>query len=171
MTTASFPVSLAFTLEAEGGWADNPDDPGGATNKGITLSTFRIYQPGATADDLRVIPDAIVAQIYREMFWDRMNGDTLPAGVDLTVFDFGVNSGPTRSRRLLQQAVGVTADGVLGPISMGAIAKASPSEVIARLSGLQKAHYESLDDFDEFGRGWIARNESRAAAAMRLVVK
>jgi lysozyme family protein len=98
-----------------------------------------------------------------------VRGDDLPAGVDLSVFDFGVNAGPRRSVEMLQSAVGVDADGDLGPISMAAISAASPATVVASLSGMQRAHYESLDTFDVFGAGWLARNERRLQAATALI--
>lgn len=169
MSAVNFAAALAFTLQCEGGWSDNPDDPGGCTMKGITLATFEGFYPGATADELRAITDDQIQHIYSVGYWAPVHGDELPSGVDLSVFDFGVNAGPRRSRELLQQAVGVTVDGTLGPISMAAINAASPSAVIAALAGLQKSYYQGLDGWDEFGAGWSARNERRAVAAMALI--
>src|SRR6185437_16377169 len=74
-----FDTALAFTLAEEGGFSDNPADPGGATNKGITLATFREYQPGATVDELRAISDADVWRIYRLGYWNHMRCGDLPA--------------------------------------------------------------------------------------------
>src|SRR6185437_13093294 len=102
-----FDTALAFTLAQEGSFVDNPADPGGATNKGITLATFREYQPGATVDELRAISDADVWRIYRLGYWNRMRCGDLPAGVGLSVFDFGVNAGPVPSARMLQWASGL----------------------------------------------------------------
>lgn len=170
MAAANYPSPiLDFTLREEGGWADNSDDPGGATMKGVTLATFQSHYPGSTADDLRNITEDQLAAIYRNGYWNTVRGDDLPAGVDLSVFDFGVNAGPRRSVEMLQSAVGVDADGDLGPISMAAISAASPATVVASLSGMQRAHYESLDTFDVFGAGWLARNERRLQAATALI--
>lgn len=169
MTETNFDASLAFTLGEEGGWSDNPRDPGRATMKGVTFATFLCWYPGASVDDLRAITDDQVKTIYRRGYWLPVHGDNLPSGVDLSVFDFGVNAGPDRSIRELQHALGVASDGVLGPISMAALTKASPSEVIAKLAGMQKSYYMSLPEFDEFGDGWLARTERRAKAAMGVV--
>ncbi len=168
MTAASFDTALAFTLQSEGGWSDNPADPGGATMKGITLATYRLHHPHATKIDLQQITDAEVADIYRTGYWNAVKGDALPAGVDLSVFDMGVNAGPGRSIRQLQSAAGVTADGILGPISMKAIATVDPLVVIGNLWRRQMAYYESLDTFETFGRGWTRRTDERRAAALNL---
>lgn len=168
MPSVNFPASLTFTLSEEGGFADNAADPGGATMKGITLATYREFVPNATVDDLKAIPDFAVSFIYWSDYWREMKCDALPGGIDLTVFDFGVNVGPSESVRMLQRAVGVDDDGDLGPISMSAIGAASPSSVIASLAGAQKAYYQALPDFAMFGDGWVARTERRAVAALKI---
>jgi lysozyme family protein len=169
MTASNFTACLAFTLKEEGGFSDNADDPGGITNRGITLRTFQAFQHGATADDLRAISDATVATIYRREYWTVMGCDHLPAGVDLCVFDFGVNAGPARAVGYLQVVTGVRRDGVDGAVTQAAAAKMSPSLVISKLSGLQRAHYQALPGFSEFGEGWIARTERRVMAAIGLI--
>jgi len=169
MTATNFPVCLSFTLGAEGGWSDNPHDPGGATMRGITLHTFQGYKAGATKQELRNISDKDVAAIYRHGYWAPVRGDDLPAGIDLMVFDFGVNAGPDRAVLELQQVVGVKADGILGPISLAAVAKAPATETITKLSGLQRAYYRSLPTWGEFGHGWMNRTDARVTAALRLL--
>jgi lysozyme family protein len=170
MTALNFPACLAFTLKEEGGFSDNADDPGGITNKGITLRTFQAFQHGATADDLRVISDAAVATIYRREYWTVMGCDNLPAGVDLCVFDFGVTAGPARSVGYLQVVTGVRRDGVDGAVTQAAAAKLSPSLVISKLAGLQRAHYRALPQYEEFGKGWEDRTERRIKAALQMIV-
>lgn len=168
MTALNFPACLAFTLAQEGGWSDRPRDKGGPTNRGITLATFREYFSGATLDDLRVITDDQVTDIYRDGYWKTVRGDDLPAGVDLSVFDMAVNAGPDRSIRLLQDATNVTVDGILGPISMQAITAIDPAVLIGKLSRQQSFYYDGLLRFDTFGRGWITRTNQRRAAALQL---
>lgn len=165
MTAATFPTALAFTLLSEGGWSNHPADHGGATNKGITLTTFQTFQPGATANDLRNISDATVATIYRRQYWDVMACDALPSGVDLSVFDFGVNAGPQRSIRLLQQIVGVQVDGINGPQTEAAAAQMETTSALRRLYDAQVAYYKSLAQFPVFGAGWLKRAEMRLSAA------
>jgi lysozyme family protein len=169
MATESFPAALAFVLTQEGGWVDDPADPGGATNKGITLRTFRSFQHGATAADLRAISDAMVSVIYHREYWSVMGCDHLPAGVDLMVFDFGVNAGPSRSVQFLQAVAGVRRDGIDGALTQAAVGKMPGTTVITKLNGLQVAFYRSLPEFDRFGDGWLARGERRLKAAIAMI--
>lgn len=169
MTAETFPIALAFTLDQEGGWSDNTDDPGGLTNRGVTLRTLQAFQHGATADDLRNISEATLETIYRREYWSVMGCDNLPAGVDLMVFDFGVNAGPARSVGYLQVVAGVRRDGVDGAQTQAAVAKLAPTNVITKLNGLMVAHYRALPSFDEFGDGWLARSERRLKAAITAV--
>ena len=161
----NFPACLAETLRHEGGWADHPKDPGGATNFGVTLATYRRWKPGATKDDLRRITDAEVAAIYRKGYWDAVSGDDLPAGLDLVAFDGAVNSGPARGAKWLQQALGVTADGKIGPKTIAAAKAAHAEAVIDRACDLRMAFLRGLNTWPTFGKGWGRRvNEVRDAA-------
>jgi len=173
----NFFKSLSFTLSMEGGWSDDPQDPGGCTMKGITLETYSEWcsntgLPPPTSKDLRDIPDALVEALYRSLYWSTIQGDELPDGIDLSVFDFAVNTGPSRSADLLQKAVGLTGpsnDSVIGPITLAAVERQSPFLVIASLADTQESYYRSLSDFSVFGRGWLARTQQRRSAAMALV--
>ena len=171
MTATNFPESLAFTLAAEGGFADNPADPGGATMKGVTLATFQKFVPGASVADLRAIPDFAVSFIYWSGYWHVTHCDNLPSGVDLSVFDFAVNAGPGRSIEMLQQAVGAEADGDLGPLSMAAIHEHAPLDIVNELAKLQTTYYQELPTFPTFGRGWISRTVARSQAATKMATQ
>ena len=113
---SDFNDSLIFTLQQEGGFVNNIHDSGGATNFGITLATYREYQddPDLSAEDLKTISTGIVSEIFLERFWNPMKCDVLPSGVDLMVFDHGVNAGISHSTKILQSCVGVVEDGVIG---------------------------------------------------------
>jgi lysozyme family protein len=102
----------AVTAKWEGGWSDHKADPGGKTNWGITQATLSQYlgRP-ATATEILALTKAEAQIIYQKPYWDRMLGDSLPPGIDPCVFDFGVNSGPSRAVKSLQAALGVKADG------------------------------------------------------------
>jgi lysozyme family protein len=167
-----FDTALAFTLAEEGGFSDREDDPGGATNKGITLATFSEYQPGATVDELRAISDADVWRIYRLGYWNKMRCGDLPAGVGLSVFDFGVNAGVGNSARMLQWASGLSGDdvdGIVGPHTIAAANRRAPAILIDTLAAMQAAHYRRLPDFPTFGAGWLARTVRRLTAALAEV--
>ncbi|MBK19052.1 MAG: hypothetical protein CMM52_09500 [Rhodospirillaceae bacterium] len=112
----NFENSLKHVLIHEGGWADHPRDPGGATMKGVTLATFRRHFGEAKSKRaLRNISDDQLRQIYRSGYWDRCRCDQLPSGVDYAVFDAAVNSGPGRSAKWLQAVIGAKQDGGIGP--------------------------------------------------------
>lgn len=167
MALGNFTNCLPVTLAYEGGWADHPRDPGGATMKGITLAVYRAYRPAATKADLRAISDIEVEMIYRNGYWKPIRGDDLPPGVDLATFDFGVNSGTSRAAKYLQRAVGVDADGKIGNVTIAAVRSANGREVIQRLCGMRLSFVRSLSIFDAFGKGWsrrIANVEAKAVA-------
>ena len=124
----NFEVCLAFTLKAEGGYVDNPADPGGATNMGITLATLRQWSDDQDLGPAQVeeMTQRTAKAIYRSLYWNPLRADALPVGVDLSVFDMGVNAGIWRSARLLQAALGFTGeevDGCVGPDTLAAAAK------------------------------------------------
>ena len=110
--------------------------------------------------------------IYRSLYWNPLRADALPAGVDLSVFDMGVNAGIWGSARLLQRALGFTGeevDGCVGPETLGAAAKCDPRTLVNDLAERQAAYYRSLSDFPTFGRGWLNRTEARRSAALAMI--
>lgn len=169
MASENFRRCLEFVLQEEGGWADNPRDPGGKTMRGITLRTFQAFFHGGTAEQLRAITEDQAGTIYRRNYWAMIGCDNLPSGIDLMVFDFGVNAGPSRSIGYLQVIAGVTRDGIDGAITEAAVAKLPATLIITKLAGMQRAHYRALPTYDEFGDGWEARTDRRVKLAIELV--
>ena len=167
---SNWQASLDHVLQSEGGWSDHPADPGGATMKGVTLETYRRYKmnPHITKDQLRNITDEEVSDIYKTGYWDRCRCYDLPSGIDFLVFDMAVNAGVGRSSKLLQEAVGVPADGVIGPITIAAVKAADQDLLIERFSQLKEAFYRSLPTFGTFGNGWLNRVASTKAFAQKL---
>lgn len=153
-----FSRCLPVILGYEGGFVNDPADPGGATNKGITLHTFSTFlgRP-ATIAELKVIPADATAAIYKQGYWDLVRGDDLFAGIDLFCFDSAVNCGPARAARWLQHALGVNEDGQIGPATLRAQADASDHLVIEDMRQQREAHYRSQPTFGHFGGGWINR--------------
>ena len=101
--------------------------------------------------------------------WNPLRADALPAGVDLSVFDMGVNAGIWGSARLLQRAVGFTGeevDGCIGPETLAAAGKWDPRTLVNDLAKQQLAYYRTLSDFPTFGTGWLNRTEARRKAAL-----
>jgi lysozyme family protein len=172
MMRDNFQRSLALVLVHEGGWADHPKDPGGATMKGITLATFRGFYRNnrLTKDQLRAITNAQLQEIYRKRYWDAVKGDDLPLGVDYAVFDFAVNSGPGRAAKFLQKIVGVPQDGQIGPQTLAAVLTPSrPVAIITSLCADRLAWLRKLSTFATFGRGWTTRVRSVETDAQLMV--
>src|SRR5215467_5362605 len=103
---SSYDICLRGALAHEGGYTNNPADPGGPTNFGITLADYRKYvKSNADAADIRAMKVEDAKTIYREKYWNAQRCDELPAGVDYAVFDYGVNSGIGRSGKVLRRAL------------------------------------------------------------------
>jgi lysozyme family protein len=165
----NFQRALALVLKHEGGYVDHPKDPGGATNKGITIATFRRYvKRDGTKDDLRRISDADVKPIYKTKYWDKVRGDDLPDGLDYAVFDFAVNSGTGRAPKYLQRVLGVAQDGVIGPTTLKAAHNANVEFAIDRLCDDRMAFLRGLSTFSTFGRGWTSRVSGVRIEAQRM---
>ncbi|MCY0148319.1 hypothetical protein OEG84_11505 [Hoeflea sp. G2-23] len=169
----NFARALPLVLKHEGGFVNNAKDPGGATNKGVTLATFRRFvKSNGTVEDLKSITDAQVSTVYYRGYWAAVQAHALPAGVDYAVFDFAVNSGPTRAAKYLQQVVGVKVDGRIGPLTVAAVERHGVGTVIedlcnARLGFLKRAKNRKTGAllWPTFGKGWSRRViEVRSAA-------
>ena len=158
MTSANFRRSLTAVLIHEGGYVDHPKDPGGATNLGITQATLaRWRRKRVTKSDVKKLTQSEAAAIYRANYWDAVKGDDLPGGVDYCVFDYAVNSGPSRAAKGLQRAVGVRADGAIGPLTMKAVQDKEPSDIIVEMCNKRLAWLKRLKTWKHFGRGWGRR--------------
>jgi lysozyme family protein len=164
---------LEFTLKEEGGYVNDKRDPGGATNMGITLATYRSWcgNPQAEAAELRMLSRSKITCIYGSDYWNRLRADALPAGLDLLVFDFAVTCGTVRSARELQTALGLPPeeiDGSVGPETLSKARLAHGSDLIAGLATRQSLFYRVLPAFSVFGRGWLARTERRRVRALAM---
>jgi len=154
----NFERALKLVLIHEGGWADHPKDPGGATMKGVTLATFRQFvKPNATKADLRNITDQQLATVYQKHYWDAVKADQLPDGLDYAVFDYAVNSGPTRAAKHLQAVLGVHQDGIIGPATLAAANRQPAVDVIKALCARRMTFLRSLKTWPTFGKGWERR--------------
>lgn len=169
MAAANFERALKLVLIHEGGYVDHPADPGGATNLGVTLGTLsQVLGRPATKAEVRALTRATVAPIYRANYWDAVQGDHLPAGVDYAVFDFAVNSGKGRAIPSLQRAIGVADDGLLGPVTL-ANATATPAlQTIERICADRMTFLRRLITWKTFGKGWTSRVEGVRAEALAM---
>ena len=167
MSASNFAPSLAAMLVHEGGFVCNPNDPGGATNQGVTQAVYDDWRSskGLPQRSVRVIGAAEVETIYRDLYWNRIRGDDLPSGVDYAVFDFAFNSGVGRAARFLQQAVGAVPDGQIGPATLALVEIKQADQLIDALCDMRLNFLQALKTFQYFGRGWTRRvAEVRAKA-------
>lgn len=156
---ASFERALSMTLRYEGGYVNHPRDPGGATMKGVTQKVYDRWRDkhGKEPRDVRQITDAELRDIYKLQYWDAVYGDRLPAGLDAAVFDFAVNSGPTRAVQELQRVLGLRTDGAMGAVTLDACAKRDPVDLIEDYCEARLAFVKKLSTFSTFGKGWTRR--------------
>lgn len=157
----NFDACLSELLRHEGGYVNDPHDPGGETNMGISKRSYpRENIKGMTHDR--------ASQIYQRNFWAAVRGDELPAGLDLLAFDPAVNSGVSRGAKWFQQALGVAVDGKIGPATIAAAKAAHPEAVIDRACDLRLAWLRTLGTWPRYGKGWARRVESIRAEAIRM---
>ena len=170
MTASSYDEALRRVLVHEGGYSNHPSDPGGPTNRGITIHDARAYwKTQATAADVRSMPVEVAKDIYRSKYWDAMRCDDLPAGVDYAVFDYGVNSGIGRAVRVLQRLVGTDVDGEIGPNTIAATARTAAVKLINQICDERLAFLQGLETWGVFGKGWGRRVREVRVAALAMV--
>jgi lysozyme family protein len=154
----NYEYSLAQVLKSEGGYVNNPKDPGGETNMGVTKAAWstwlkRTILPGEMAQ----LTHADIIPFYKALYWDKSYCNQLPTGIDYMVFDASVNMGVGQSIRLLQRSLGCVPDGVIGPNTMKAINDADVKTLIDKFSAQKEMFYKSLATFVTFGKGWLRR--------------
>lgn len=166
----NFDKCLEMLLKHEGGFVNHPRDPGGATNLGVTKKTYEAWiGHSVSIDEIKELTVEDVAPIYKARYWDAVRGDELPSGVDWAVFDWGVNSGPSRAAKALQKAAGASQDGKIGPLSLRAVANHEPKDLIERIYHTRQNFYERLSTFDTFGKGWTRRNKETLETAIEMI--
>jgi lysozyme family protein len=155
MAAGRFSACLAYTLREEGGLSNDPGDPGGLTNKGITHATYDAYRAGKGLFPRSVaqITDAEIQDIYLSGYWNAIGAESLPAGVDLSAFDYAVNSGPSKARQALTRAM----DG-----------NASVATIIDRIATRRLSVMHALRTWGAFGKGWAARVARIEAASLKM---
>ena len=175
MAAGNAQEAMLRTIREEGGYVDHPKDPGGATKYGVTIYTARINGLDKDGDgdidkrdvQLLTIEDAVA--VYRRGYWNKLQADFLPSGVDIAAYDYGINSGTSRPAKAMQAIVGgLEVDGVIGPISLAAIHewcdKRSGDEMVnrlcdQRLAFMQRARHPVTKAllWPTFGDGWSKR--------------
>jgi lysozyme family protein len=165
----SFKECLDLVLKSEGGYVNNPADPGGMTNLGVTKRVWEEYTGHASDEkEMRSLTPEKVAPLYEQKYWRPCYGEVLPRGLDFVVFSMGVNAGPGRAVKLLQQSIGCLSDGIIGPATRSLILGSDSTTLIAKFSEARREYYRSLKTFPIFGKGWLARVDKEESEALNL---
>jgi|TARA_R100000541_G_scaffold24907_1_gene34567 lysozyme family protein len=166
----NFDKCLEMLLHHEGGFVNHPRDPGGITNLGVTKRVYEKWVGRIVSEqEMRDLTVEQVGPIYRNDYWNKCKCDDLPSGLDWSVFDWAVNSGPGRSAKALQGIIGATQDGGIGPQTLKLVEKHSPKEMIEKMHDKRQGFYEGLKTFDTFGKGWSRRNLETREKALELL--
>ena len=170
MAAENYDKCLELILHHEGGYVNHPKDPGGETNLGVTK---RVYEEWGGTKDMVDLTVEDVAPIYEKNYWGRTKCDDLPSGLDLCVFDFAVNAGPGRAAKYLQQIIGTTVDGGIGPNTLEAVynyvEEVGVQGMIEEYQSGRQSYYEQLSTFETFGRGWTRRVDETTEEAIDMI--
>jgi lysozyme family protein len=137
-------------ISHEGGYVNDPRDPGGETKFGISKRAY----PQA---DIKNLTLGAAKEIYKRDYWDRAQCDKLPPSVAYVLFDAAVNSGIGQAIRFLQRAVNVADDGVIGPMTIAAVTRLDAESICARYIGQRLDFMTKLTTWDIYGKGWARR--------------
>lgn len=154
MTQANFDKSIDRVLGNEGGYVNNPHDPGGETNWGVTKNTALANGYNGA---MRAMTRDQAKAIYKTAFWDKVKADMLDDAVAYQLFDAAVNHGIGNAVRMMQRAIGVADDGVCGNVTLTALQSISPTDFIMRFNAERLSFYTKLSTFTNFGKGWVNR--------------
>jgi len=156
--TMNFDDAFEKLIGHEGGYVNNPADPGGETNYGISKRAY-------PAEDILGMTLARAKRLYARDYWGAAGCDAVPDGVKFDLFDTAVNSGVKTAVKLLQRAVGEVDDGVIGPRTLTAINSMPAPRLVARFNGTRLAYMTDLPTWPAFGKGWSRRIASNLMGA------
>lgn len=145
-----FEDAVEIILKHEGGYVNNPKDPGGETNFGISKRSYPDL-------DIKNLTIEEAKNIYRSDYWNRIHGDDIPEKIRLLVFDCAVNQGAYLAMRLLQECVNVLPDGLFGTRTMDAVWDVDQEEFILKYAQMRLREYTKIKNWDYYGVGWSKR--------------
>ena len=160
--TTSFEYCFKLIVGEEGGYVNNPKDPGGETKWGISKRAYPYLSiPELTIEHAK--------EIYHEDYWSKVRGDDLPKPLGLCMFDCAVNMGNDAAIRLLQGEVGADVDGIFGQQTMLFIKQRSLEDIINNFMAARAVRYSRMQNYDAFGKGWTRRLMRIHAEAIRTL--
>jgi lysozyme family protein len=173
-----FKKAFELVIIHEAGFVNDPRDPGGKTKFGISdrrdgkvdgLADLDGDGSGVKAIELLTLEDA--GNIYKREYWDKCCCDDLPSAIATALFDTAVNVGNHQAKLLLQRALGVNDDGIIGPITMKKAQQASQPYLIARFMAERQMYYAALKSWNTYGLGWTRRVIETAHYCLSLTNK
>lgn len=156
-----FQRCIHHILAAEGGYVNDPNDPGKATKFGISKRSYPDF-------DIKHITESQAIALYERDFWRPIQGDDLPAGLDLLNLDHGINAGVGTAISILQGLTGAPEDGIMGPITLASITARDTESLITRFSAARLAYYESLSGWRHYAVGWRSRVQRMQRLALSM---
>ncbi len=157
--TPAFKSAVEIILAHEGGYVNDPKDPGGETKYGISKRAY----PGL---DIQLLTRQDAAKIYFKDYWQPIRGDSLPFGVALVLFDMAVNAGKVRAIKTLQRVCGVKQDGKFGDQTLAAANALNKNHLIEQLTKDRILYYTALDTWQTYGAGWTGRAIETLSSAL-----
>jgi lysozyme family protein len=171
---ADFSKALASTLKAEGGYSNDPDDPGGETYRGISRIHNPIWPGWTIIDQAKNSPGfpldledndelaELVSSHYQSNYWDRIRGDEIAdQEIAEAIFDFAVNAGPRTSTKLAQSVAGAPVDGIVGPHTLEKLNHFDRSTFLALFALARIGRYVHLCEtnrkYRKYFFGWVKR--------------
>ena len=161
---SDFDKAFDLLIGNEGGYVNDPKDPGGETNWGITKT---VAVANGYAGDMRSMPKDTAKGIYKKMYWDKLQCDQLPFVVAFQLFDAGVNHGNSQAVKFLQRALSVVDDGVIGAKTIAATNSLDDLQIVMLFNAERIEFYAALKTFSTFGKGWMRRIASNLKLATK----
>lgn len=161
---SNFEACLAQVFAHEGGYVNDPHDPGGETNYGISKRSY-------PKENIKGMTRARAGEIYRRDYWNAVRGDDLPAGLDLVAFDAAVNSGVSRGAKWVQRAVGAVQDGKVGPETVRLANVIDPRQAVNQACDHRLQFLQGLPGWPRYKNGWSRRVAEVRAAAVEMATK
>lgn len=157
-----FPAFIERVLAHEGGYSDDRNDPGnwtgGVVGKGKMLGTkYGIAANTYPNLNIRALTRDQAIAIYKRDFWDPLKANVMPPVLAFQMLDAAVNHGGTTAKRLLQRALKVADDGLIGPVTLGTLQRTDPADAVLNYFAERIQYYTRLSKFDRYGRGWMNR--------------
>ncbi|MEW9585526.1 glycoside hydrolase family 108 protein [Paraburkholderia sp. DGU8] len=159
---SSFDDAFDALIGNEGGYSNNPADPGGETMWGVTA---RVARAAGYTGPMKNLPRDTAKAIAKKLYWDPLRLDELDARVAFQILDANYNGG--HPVIWMQGAAGAKVDGLIGPATIAAVQATDPLRFLLRWNALRLRYFTSLKTFGTFGRGWtnrIANNLMKGAA-------